>query len=327
MNIKKRIKEVVLTNTIQRTSFVLPAQTYAYTGKVRDVYILRDHYMVMITTDRISAFDYVLPRPIPHKGQVLNLIADYMLDNTLDIIPNWKLQTPDPNVMIGIKCDAYPVEMVVRGYLVGHAWREYKAGRKKICGVQLPDGLKENDKLPTPILTPTTKEEEGHDADISREQILAKKLIPKNEYEQLEKYALALYQRGCELAEKQGLILMDSKYEFGKEGDFIMLIDEVHTPDSSRYIYADGYEQRQKKGEKQTQLSKEFVREWLMANGFQGLEGQIVPAMPDTFVDTVSEKYIHLYETLTGKKFERVADETILDRVKDSIYAAIKTLK
>ncbi len=327
MIIKKRIKETIPCNTILRTNFVLPTQSYAYSGKVRDVYILRDHFMVMITSDRISAFDYILPRPIPHKGQVLNLIADFMLDKTSDIIPNWKLQTPDPNVMIGIKCDAYPVEMVVRGYLVGHAWREYKAGRKKICGITLPDGLKENDKLPEPILTPTTKEIEGHDADISREQIIAKKLIPKAEYEKIENYALALYERGCELASQQGLILMDSKYEFGKNGDTIMLIDEVHTPDSSRYIYSEGYEQRQKKGDKQVQLSKEFVREWLMANGFQGLEGQIVPAMPDTFVDTVSEKYIHLYEILTGQTFERVADETIIERIKQSILTAIKTLK
>jgi len=327
MQIKKRIKEVPPVITINRTNFILPGQSYAYSGKVRDVYVIRDHYLVMVISDRISAFDYILPRTIPYKGQVLNQLASFMLDKTKDIVPNWKINTPDPNVMIGLKCDTYPVEMVVRGYLSGHAWREYKAGRRKVCGIDLPKGMKENDKFDKPIITPTTKAEVGHDTDISREKILTDKLIPRKEYDKLEQYSLALYNRGCEIARQRGLLLLDSKYEFGKEGNKIYLIDEVHTPDSSRYIYADGYEARQKKGEKQQALSKEFVREWLISHGFQGKEGQIIPALPDTFIDNISEKYIGLYETITGQKFDKITNDKIIERIQENILKAVKSLK
>ena len=281
----------------------LPGQTNFYKGKVRDVYTINDKYMVMMVSDRISAFDVVLPRPIPYKGQVLNQIAAQALEATKDILPNWMLTVPLPNATIGLKCDTYPVEMVVRGNLTGHAWRTYKSGERMLCGIKMPDGMKENDFFDKPILTPTTKAHEGHDEDISREEIISSGLVSKDEYEQLEKYTLALFERGREMAKSRGLILVDTKYEFGHIGDKIYLIDEIHTPDSSRYFYMDGYEERQKNGEQQRQLSKEFVREWLMDNGFQGKEGQQVPDMTDEVIGQISERYIELYEVVTGKTF------------------------
>ena len=270
---------------------------------MRDVYTIADKYMVMLVSDRISAFDVVLPRPIPYKGQVLNQIAAQFLEATKDIVPNWMINVPLPNVTVGYKCETYPVEMVVRGYLTGHAWRTYKSGKRELCGVSLPEGMKENDKFPQPILTPTTKAHEGHDEDISRDEIVKQGLVSKEEYEQLEKYTLALFERGTEMAKERGLILVDTKYEFGKIGDTIYLIDEIHTPDSSRYFYLEGFEDRQKKGEAQKQLSKEFVREWLMENGFQGKEGQAIPEMTNEVVNRISERYIELYEHVTGKTF------------------------
>ncbi len=281
----------------------LPLQTNFYKGKVRDVYTIADKYMVMIVSDRISAFDVVLPKSIPYKGQVLNQIAAEFLDATQDIVPNWKLSVPLPNAMIGYKCETYPVEMVVRGNLTGHAWRTYKSGKRELCGVPLPEGLKENDFFEQPIITPTTKAHEGHDEDISREEIISSGLVSKEEYEQLEKYTLALFERGREIAKGRGLILVDTKYEFGHIGGKIHLIDEIHTPDSSRYFYTEGYEERQKKGEQQKQLSKEFVREWLMENGFQGQEGQQVPEMTEEVIGSISERYIELFEVVTGKTF------------------------
>ncbi|SDH58562.1 phosphoribosylaminoimidazolesuccinocarboxamide synthase [Chitinophaga filiformis] len=285
------------------SNFKLPGQTAFYKGKVRDVYTINDKLMVMVVSDRISAFDVVLPRPIPYKGQVLNQVAAVMLEATKDIVPNWVKAVPLPGVTIGLKCETFPVEMVVRGNLTGHAWRTYKSGKRELCGVTMPEGLKENDFFPSPIITPTTKAHEGHDEDISREEIIARGLVSKEDYEQLEKYTLALFQRGKELAAKRGLILVDTKYEFGKIGDTIYVIDEIHTPDSSRYFYAEGYEEKQKAGQPQKQLSKEFVREWLMANGFQGKDGQQVPEMTDEFVNSVSERYIELFENITGQKF------------------------
>ncbi len=281
----------------------LPRQTNFYKGKVRDVYTIADKHLVMIVSDRISAFDVVLPRTIPYKGQVLNQIAAQMLEATKDIVPNWMTGTPLPNATIGLKCETYPVEMVVRGNLTGHAWRTYKSGKRELCGVPLPEGLKENDFFEKPIITPTTKAHVGHDEDISREEIISSGLVSKEEYEQLEKYTLALFERGRELAKERGLILVDTKYEFGRIGNTIYLIDEIHTPDSSRFFYLDGYAERQKKGEQQRQLSKEFVREWLMENGFQGKEGQQVPEMTDEVVGQISERYIELYEVVTGKTF------------------------
>jgi len=283
--------------------FKFPGQTAFYKGKVRDVYTINDQLMVMLVSDRISAFDVVLPKPIPYKGQVLNQVAAIMLEATKDIVPNWVKSVPLPNVTIGLKCETYPVEMVVRGNLTGHAWRTYKSGKRELCGVQLPEGLKENDFFPTPIITPTTKAHEGHDEDISREQIIARGVVSEKEYTQLEKYALALFERGKELAAKRGLILVDTKYEFGKIGDTIYVIDEVHTPDSSRYFYAEGYEENQKAGKAQKQLSKEFVREWLMEKGFQGKDGQQVPEMDEAFVKSVSDRYIELFENITGQQF------------------------
>jgi phosphoribosylaminoimidazole-succinocarboxamide synthase len=281
----------------------LPDQTNFYKGKVRDVYTICDKYLVMMVSDRISAFDVVLPRPIPYKGQVLNQIAAQFLDATRDIVPNWMISVPLPNATVGYKCETYPVEMVVRGNLTGHAWRTYKTGKRELCGVAMPDGLKENDFFPSPIITPTTKAHEGHDEDISRDEIISSGLVSKEEYEQLEKYTLALFERGKEIAKERGLILVDTKYEFGRIGDTIYLIDEIHTPDSSRYFYVEGFEARQRNGEQQRQLSKEFVREWLMANGFQGLEGQQVPEMSEDVVGQISERYIELYEVVTGKTF------------------------
>ena len=281
----------------------LPAQTAFYKGKVRDVYTIADKYLVMVVSDRISAFDVVLPRPIPYKGQVLNQIAAEFLDATSDIVPNWKLSVPLPNATIGRKCEPFPVEMVIRGNLTGHAWRTYKSGKRELCGVPLPEGMKENDYFDQPIITPTTKAHEGHDEDISREEIIRQGLVSEKDYEQLEQYTRALFERGRRIANKRGLILVDTKYEFGKIGDTIYLIDEIHTPDSSRYFYLEGFEERQEKGEAQKQLSKEFVREWLMENGFQGKEGQQIPEMTDDVVLRISERYIELYEHVTGKRF------------------------
>lgn len=283
----------------------LPGQTNFYKGKVRDVYTINDKHLVMMVSDRISAFDVVLPKPIPYKGQVLNQIAAQFLDATKDIVPNWMINMPLPNATIGYKCETYPVEMVVRGNLTGHAWRTYKSGKRELCGVTLPEGLKENDFFEKPIITPTTKAHEGHDEDISREEIISSGLVSKEEYEQLEKYTLALFERGREIAKGRGLILVDTKYEFGRIGDTIYLIDEIHTPDSSRYFYMEGYEERQKKGEAQKQLSKEFVREWLMENGFQGQEGQQVPEMTEEVIGRISERYIELFEVVTGKTFQK----------------------
>jgi len=285
----------------------LPNQTNFYKGKVRDVYTIADKYLAMVVSDRISAFDVVLPRPIPYKGQWLNQIAAQFLEATKDIVPNWMIGTPLPNVTIGYKCETYPVEMVVRGNLTGHAWRTYKSGKRELCGVALPEGLKENDYFPAPIITPTTKAHEGHDEDISRDEIISSGLVSKEEYEQLEKYTLALFERGRRMAKERGLILVDTKYEFGRIGDTIYLIDEIHTPDSSRYFYAEGFEDRQANGEQQKQLSKEFVREWLMENGFQGKEGQQVPEMTDEVINSISDRYIELYEQVTGKNFEKQA--------------------
>lgn len=282
-----------------------PGQTNFYKGKVRDVYTIDDKYMVMFVSDRISAFDVVLPRPIPYKGQVLNQIAAQFLDATRDILPNWMISVPLPNATIGYKCETYPVEMVVRGNLTGHAWRTYKSGKRELCGVTLPEGLKENDFFEKPIITPTTKAHEGHDEDISREEIISSGLVSKEEYEQLEQYTLALFERGREMAKGRGLILVDTKYEFGRIGNTIYLIDEIHTPDSSRYFYIEGYDERQKKGEQQKQLSKEFVREWLMENGFQGQDGQQVPEMTDEVIARISERYIELFEVVTGKTFQK----------------------
>ena len=309
-------------NAIKETHFQLPGQTGFYKGKVRDVYHFADK-LVVVASDRISAFDVVLPRAIPYKGQVLNQIAAIMLSKTKDIVPNWILSVPDPSVSIGIKCEPFKVEMVIRGYLAGHAAREYKAGKRVLCGVALPEDLKENDKLPAPIITPTTKADEGHDEDISREDLLARGIVSESDYIQLEKYTQALFARGTELAAKQGLILVDTKYEFGKVGDKIYLIDEIHTPDSSRYFYAEGYSERQKNGEAQKQLSKEFVRQWLIENGFQGKEGQHVPEMTDEKVLSISERYIELYEKVIGEKFIKPSESNPEERILQNILKAL----
>jgi len=308
-----------MNNAVEKTNFTFKGQKSVYHGKVRDVYNINDEKLVMIVTDRISAFDVVLPRGIPYKGQVLNQIAEKFLDATKDILPNWKLASPDPMVTVGRFCEPFKVEMVIRGYLSGHAWREYKSGKREICGITMPEGMKENDKFPHPIITPTTKASEGHDEDISKEKILASNLVNKADYEMLEKYTKQLFQRGTEMALKMGLILVDTKYEFGKEKNEIYLIDEIHTPDSSRYFYAEGYEERQLKNEPQRQLSKEFVREWLMEKGFQGKEGQHVPEMPLDFVNMVSDRYIELYESITGEKFIKYDIHDIQNRVEQNI--------
>lgn len=311
-------------NYIKETSFNFPNQKGVYHGKVRDVYNIDNKLMVMIATDRISAFDYILPKAIPFKGQVLNQIAAYFLDATRDIVPNWLESVPHPNVSIGKFCEPFKVEMVVRGYLSGHAWREYREGKRVICGVPMPEGMKENDAFSEPIITPTTKVDDGHDQDISREEIIAQGIVSQSDYEQLEAYTLALFNRGTEMAKKNGLILVDTKYEFGKIGDEIILIDEIHTPDSSRYFYLDTYDERQAKGEKQRQLSKEFVREWLIENGFQGLEGQKMPDMPDTFVNEISERYIELYEKITNMKFQKSEEDNLLSTIERKILNALE---
>lgn len=315
-----------MKNAITKTSFQFEKQNDLYIGKVRDVYNIDNKHLVMIVSDRISAFDVVLPKGIPYKGQVLNQIAAKALDATADIVPNWKIAVPDPMVTIGRYCEPFKVEMVIRGYLSGHAWREYKEGKRTICGVAMPDGMKENDKFPNPIVTPTTKAVIGHDEDISKEEIISLGLVSKEDYEMLENYTLAIFKRGSEIAAKMGLILVDTKYEFGKFENQIYLIDEIHTPDSSRYFYADGYAERQTKGEKQKQLSKEFVREWLMENGFQGRDGEQVPEMTDEFINQVSNRYIELYENITGEKFIKSDVSDILKRVENNITECLKTL-
>jgi phosphoribosylaminoimidazole-succinocarboxamide synthase len=313
-------------NAIKETHYHLPNQTGYYKGKVRDVYTINNQFLAMVVTDRISAFDVVLPEPIPYKGQVLNQIAANFLKATADIVPNWVITVPDPNVTIGRICDPFKVEMVIRGYLAGHAAREYKLGKRLVCGVALPNGLQENDQLPEPIITPTTKASVGHDEDISREDILARGVVTQADYLQLEAYTRALYQRGTEMAAAQGLILVDTKYEFGKVDGTIYLIDEIHTPDSSRYFYKDGYEERQQKGEPQKQLSKEFVRQWLIENGFQGKEGQIVPLMSPEKVNSISERYIELYEQIIGEKFVKPTGGNVLQRVEQNMNTALGKL-
>lgn len=311
---------------METAQYNFPQQTAFYSGKVRNVYTITDKYMVMIASNRISAFDVILPKAIPHKGQVLNQIAAHFLEATKDIVPNWVISVPDPCVTIGLKCDAFAVEMVVRGYLAGHAWREYSAGRRSVCGVSLPEGLKENDKLPHPIITPTTKAHEGHDEDISREDIISKGIVSETDYVQLEKYTLALFARGQEMAAEKNLLLVDTKYEFGKIGETIYLIDEIHTPDSSRYFYAEGYDERQSKGIEQKQLSKEFVRKWLIENNFQGKEGQVVPEMSEAKISEISERYIELYEHITGKKFVRAREEDAHSRIEMNVVEALQKI-
>jgi phosphoribosylaminoimidazole-succinocarboxamide synthase len=308
-----------MQNAITSTNFTFPGLKNLYVGKVRDVYNIDDELLIMVASDRISAFDVVLPRAIPYKGQVLNQIAAKFLDATSDIVPNWKIATPDPMVTVGRVCEPFKVEMVIRGYLSGHAWREYKAGKRSICGVTMPEGMKENDMFPNPIITPTTKASVGHDEDISKEEILKQGLVGKEDYEILETYTKAIFERGTQIASEMGLILVDTKYEFGKSDDEIFLIDEIHTPDSSRYFYKEGYEERQRNNEAQKQLSKEFVREWLMDHGFQGKEGQQVPVMDDAFVNLVSERYIELFENITGEKFERADVSDVPSRVENNI--------
>lgn len=311
---------------IKETNFQFPGQTNFYKGKVRDVYTISNQFMAMVVTDRISAFDVVLPEAIPYKGQVLNQIAAKFLEATKDIVPNWVLAVPDEMVTIGRICEPFKVEMVIRGYLAGHAWREYTAGKRSVCGVSLPEGLKENDKLPEPIITPTTKAAVGHDEDISREDILAQGIVSIKDYEQLEAYTRALYQRGTEIAASRGLILVDTKYEFGKVGDQIYLIDEIHTPDSSRYFYAEGYQERQDNGTAQKQLSKEFVRKWLIENDFQGKEGQVVPVMTPEIIESISERYIELYEQITGDQFVKNEAEDIYTRIESNIQECLRSL-
>lgn len=311
---------------VTSTNFNFENQKSLYVGKVRDVYNIADEMLVMVVSDRISAFDVVLPKGIPFKGQILNTIAAKFLDATADIVPNWKISTPDPMVTLGKKCEPLKLEVIVRGYLAGSAWREYQSGMRELCGIKLPKGMKENDKFPTPIITPTTKADEGHDENISKEEAIAQGIVSAEDYALLEKYAIALFQRGTEIAAKRGLILVDTKYEFGKIGNEIILIDEIHTPDSSRYFYAEGYEERQAKGEKQRQLSKEFVREWLMENGFQGKEGQKVPEMTEEIVNSISERYMELYEQITGEKFERGHSTNVIERIENNVSKALKEL-
>ncbi|MBR4199567.1 MAG: phosphoribosylaminoimidazolesuccinocarboxamide synthase [Bacteroidales bacterium] len=311
---------------VVKTNYHFPKQKSLYEGKVRDVYNIDDKYLAMVVSDRISAFDVVLPEGIPYKGQVLNQIASKFLDATADILPNWKIATPDPMVTVGHRCEPFKVEMVIRGYLAGSSWREYKAGKRTLCGVPLPEGMVENQKFPSPIITPTTKADEGHDENISKEEIIRQGLVSKEDYEQLEKYTYALFQRGTEMAAKQGLILVDTKYEFGKKDGKIFLIDEIHTPDSSRYFYAEGYEERLKNGEKQRQLSKEFVREWLMENGFQGKEGQKVPEMTPEFVNQVTDRYIELYEKIVGEKFVKSESDDTTKRIETNVTNFLEKL-
>lgn len=316
-----------MNNTLIKTNFSFPGQSDVYHGKVRDVYAIGDELLIMIATDRISAFDVILPKGIPYKGQVLNQIASKFLDATSDIVPNWKLETPDPMVTAGLRCNPFKVEMVIRGYLTGSAWREYKQGARMLCGVPLPEGMKENQKFPSPIITPTTKANEGHDENISKQEIITQGLVSKEDYEQLEKYTYALFERGTQMAAKKGLILVDTKYEFGKKDGIIYLIDEIHTPDSSRYFYADTYEKLFKQGAEQRQLSKEFVRKWLMDNGFQGKEGQKIPEMTEAYCESVSERYIELYEKIVGEKFIKSDITDVSTRIEQNIIAYLKQKK
>jgi len=304
---------------LKSTDFNFPGQKSVYHGKVRDVYNINDEYLVMVVTDRISAFDVILPKGIPYKGQVLNQIATRFLDATADLVPNWKIASPDPNVTIGHFATPFKVEMVIRGYLTGHAWRQYREGHRMLCGVPMPDGLNEHDKFPEPLITPTTKADEGHDEDISREEIIAGGIVSEEDYIQLEDYTRKLFKRGTEIAAEMGLILVDTKYEFGKKDGRIILIDEINTPDSSRYFYLEGYQERQEKGEQQKQLSKEFVRQWLIANGFQGKEGQLMPEMPEEFIESVSERYIELYENITGTSFVKSGTGNIEERIRKNV--------
>ena len=308
-----------MEKALTRTDFNFPGQKSVYHGKVRDVYNINDDILVMIATDRISAFDVILPKGIPYKGEVLNRIAAKFLDATADIVPNWKIATPDPMVTAGLRCEGFKVEMIIRGYLTGSAWREYKEGNRVLCGVKLPDGMRENQKFPTPIITPTTKADEGHDENISKEEIIAKGIVDKEDYELMEKYTYALFERGSKMAEEKGLILVDTKYEFGKRDGKVYLIDEIHTPDSSRYFYADGYQERFEAGMPQKQLSKEFVRQWLIENGFMGKAGQQVPEMTDEYVMSVSDRYIELFENITGDKFVRTEQGDIKERIEKNV--------
>ena len=312
--------------TLVRTDYNFEGQKSVYHGKVRDVYDIKDDVLVMIATDRISAFDVILPKGIPSKGQVLNQIAATFLDATADIVPNWKLATPDPMVTVGLKCEGFRVEMIIRGYLTGSAWREYQAGCRELCGVKLPDGMRENERFPEPIITPTTKADAGHDENISREEIIAQGIVSKEDYETMERYTRALFARGTEIAAAKGLILVDTKYEFGKRDGKVILIDEIHTPDSSRYFYAEGYEERFEKGEAQRQLSKEFVRQWLIDHNFMGKAGQQVPEMTDEYCESVSQRYIELYEHITGEKFVPATDEDIAARIEKNVAAYLATL-
>ncbi len=313
--------------TLSNTDFNFPGQKSVYHGKVREVYNIDDDILVMIASDRISAFDVILPKGIPFKGQVLNQIAAKFLDATADIVPNWKLATPDPMVTVGLKCEGFRVEMIIRGYLTGSAWREYQAGCRELCGVKLPDGMRENERFPEPIITPTTKADEGHDENISREEILAQGIVSKEDYEIMEQYTRALFARGTEMAAEKGLILVDTKYEFGKRDGKVYLIDEIHTPDSSRYFYADGYQERFEKGEPQKQLSKEFVRQWLIENNFMGKPGQVVPEMTDEYCESVSQRYIELYEHITGETFVKDNDPNLSERIKKNVVECLANLK
>jgi phosphoribosylaminoimidazole-succinocarboxamide synthase len=315
-----------MENAIVQTNYSFPKQKNLYVGKVRDVYNIDDQYLVMVVSDRISAFDVVLPKGIPYKGQVLNQIASRFLDATTDIVPNWKVATPDPMVTVGRFCEPFKVEMVIRGYLTGHAWREYKSGKRMICGVPMPDGMVENQKFNQPLITPTTKAAFGHDEDISREEIIKQGLVSESDYIQLEKFTRAIFARGTEMAAKMGLILVDTKYEFGKKDGVIYLIDEIHTPDSSRYFYLDGYDERLKVGEQQKQLSKEFVRQWLIENGFQGKDGQKVPEMSEAFVNSVSDRYIELYENIIGEPFQKADPSNVKKRIEENVLKCLSDL-
>ena len=316
-----------MTTTLVKTDFNFPGQTAVYHGKVRDVYTVDNDLMVMIATDRISAFDVILPDGIPYKGQVLNQIAAYFLDASADIVPNWKLAVPDPMATVGLKAESFPVEMIIRGYLTGSAWREYKNGCRMLCGVRLPDGMRENEKFPEPIITPTTKAAEGHDENISREEIIAQGLVSEEDYKVMEEYTRRLFALGTKMAAEKGLILVDTKYEFGKRDGRVILIDEVHTPDSSRYFYAEGYEERFKNGEPQRQLSKEFVRQWLIDHGFMGRDGEKVPEMTPEFINSVSERYIELYEHITGHKFVKADDANLADRIRTNVEASLINIR
>lgn len=313
-----------MAKTVTATDFNFEGQTAVYHGKVRDVYTVNDDIMIMIATDRISAFDVILPEGIPYKGQVLNQIAGYFLDATADIVPNWKIAQPDPMVTVGYKCEGFRVEMIIRGYLTGSAWREYAAGARMLCGVQLPEGMRENERFPEPIITPTTKAEAGHDENISKEEIIARGIVSREDYEVMERYTRLLFARGQQMAEEKGLILVDTKYEFGKRDGKVVLIDEIHTPDSSRYFYADGYQERFEKGEPQRQLSKEFVRQWLMDHGFMGRKGEMVPEMTPEFCESVTDRYIELYEHITGSRFVKEECSDIEDRIRRNIETFLK---